>query len=64
MHNCGVTINVVFRYSCRYTAYHTQNNNHLDQNIGIISHKRSMLVNDNTVDYNVSQEKKKLSRNY
>jgi len=44
MRNCGVTKNVVFGCSCRYTVYHTQNNNHLDQNIGIIWHKRSMLV--------------------
>ena len=63
MRNCGVTKNVVFGYSCRYTVYHTQNNNHLDQNIGTIWHKRRMLVNDNTAEY-VSQEKKKLSRNY
>jgi len=54
----------VFGYSCRCTVYHTQNNNDLDQNIGIIWHKRSMLVNDNAAEYNVSQEKKKLSRNY
>jgi len=54
----------VCRCSCRYTLYHTQNSNHLDQNIGIIWHKRSLLVNDNTVGYNVSQEKKTLSRNY
>ena len=60
MRNCGVTKNVVFGYSCRYTVCHTQNNNHLDQNISIIWHKRSMLVNDNTAEYNVSQEK----RNY
>jgi len=58
MHNCRVTKNVVFGYSCRYTVYHTQNNNHLDQNIGTVWHKRSMLVNDNTAEYNVSQEKK------
>jgi len=64
MRNCGVTKNVVFRCICRYTVYHTENSNHLDQNIGIIWHKRSMLVNDNTAEYNVSQEKKKLSRNY
>jgi len=44
MRNCGVTKNVVFGYSCRYTVDHTQNNNHIDQNIGIIWHKRSMLV--------------------
>ena len=56
MRNCGVTKNV-FGHSCRYTVYHTQNNNHLDQNNGIIWHKRSMLVNDNTAEYNVSQEK-------
>jgi len=30
----------------------------IDQNIGIIWHKRSVLVNDNTAEYNVSQEKK------
>jgi len=28
-------------------VYHTQNSNHLDQNIGKIWHKRSMLVNKN-----------------
>jgi len=60
--------NVVCRCSYRYTLYHTENSNHLDQNIGIIWHKRSMLVNDTvilrSVEYNVSQEKKKLSRNY
>jgi len=64
MRNCGVRKNVVFGNSCRYTVYHTQNNNHLDQNIGIIWHKRGMLVNDNTAEYNVSQEKRELSRNY
>jgi len=53
--------NVVCRCSCRYTVYQTENSNHLDQNIGIIWHKRSMLVNDNTAKYNISQEKKKLS---
>jgi len=65
MCNCGVTKNVVCRCSCsRYTVYHTENSKHLDQTIGIIWHKRSMLVTDNTVEYNVSQEKKKLSRYY
>jgi len=58
MSNCGVSKNVVLGYSCRYTVYHTQNNNHLDENIGIIWHKRRILVNDNTAEYNVSQEKK------
>jgi len=55
MRICGVTKNIVFGYSCRYTVYHTQNNNYHDQNIGIIWHKRSMLVNGNTAKYNVSQ---------
>jgi len=49
---------VACRCSCRYTLYHTENSNHLDQNLGIIWHKCSMLVNDNTAEYNVSQEKK------
>jgi len=49
MRNCGVTKNVVCRCSCRHpTRFFTQkNSNHLDQTIGIIWHKRSMLVNDN-----------------
>ena len=50
MRNSRVTKNVICRCSCRYTLYHTENNNHLDQNIGIIWHKRSMFVNDNTVE--------------
>jgi len=61
MRNCVVTKNVVFGYSCRYTVYHIENSNHLEQNIDIIWHKCSMLVNGNTAEYNVSQEKKKLS---
>jgi len=61
MHNCGVTKNVVCSCNCRYTVYHTENGNHREQNIGIVWHKRSMFVNDNTEEYNVSQEKKKLS---
>jgi len=47
MRNCGVIKNVVCRCSCRYTVYHTKTSNHLGQNIGIIWHNRSMLVNDN-----------------
>jgi len=43
-----------------YTVYHTENSNHLGQNIGIIWHKRSMLVKDDTAEYIVSQE----NRNY
>jgi len=57
MHDCIVTKNVC-RCSCRYMFYHTENSNHLHQNIGIIWLKRSMLVNDNTAENNVSQEKK------
>jgi len=58
MRNGGVTKNAVSRWSCRYTVYHTENYNYLDQHIGIIWHKGSMLVNDNTAEYNVSQGKK------
>jgi len=58
MRNCGVTKNIVCRCSNRYTVYHTENSNNLDQDIGINWHKRSMLVNDNyrAAEYNVSQE--------
>ena len=45
-----VTRNIVCRCSCSYTLCHTQNNNHVDQNVDIIWHKRSMLVNDNTAE--------------
>jgi len=38
--------------------YHTQNSNHLDQNIGLNKHKFSLLVHDNITECNVSQEKK------
>jgi len=48
----------VCRCSCRYTVYHTENSNQLDQHIAIIWHKRSMLVNDNAAECNVSQEKR------
>jgi len=47
----------VCRCSCRYTVYHTENSNHLDQTIGIIRHKRSILVNDNTVEYNLKKKR-------
>jgi len=50
MRNCGVTKNVVCKCSCTYTVYHTENSNHLDQNIGVIWHKGSVLVNDNTAE--------------
>jgi len=56
--------NIVCRFSWRDMFYRTENSNHFDQNIFIIWHKRSMLVKDNTAEYNVFQEKKKLSRNY
>ena len=52
--NCGVTTNAM----CRYTVYHTENTNHLDQHIGIIWHTRSMLVTNNTAECNVSQDKR------
>jgi len=58
MRNCGVRKNVACRCSCRYTVYHPEKNNHLDQNTDIIWHKRSMLVNDNTGECNVSQAKR------
>jgi len=64
MRNCGVTKQVVCRCGCRYTVYHTENSNHLEQNIGIIRHKRSMLVYDNTAEYKIFSRKKKPSRNY
>jgi len=48
MRNCGVRKNVVCRCSCM--VYHTEYNNHRDQIIGIIWHKRRMLVNDNTME--------------
>jgi len=41
--------------------YNTQNSNDLDQNIGLNKHILSMLVNDNTAECEVSQEKDKLS---
>jgi len=62
MCNCGVTKTVVCRCRCRYAVYHTENSNHLDQNIGIIWHKRSMLVNDNTAQCNVSQAKETITK--
>jgi len=43
MLNCGVTKNVVCWCGCRYTVYHTENSNHLDQYIGTVWHRRSML---------------------
>jgi len=52
MRNCG----------CRYTVYHTENSSHLGQNIGIIWHKRSVLVNDNTGECNVSQKKETVTK--
>jgi len=57
-HNGIATKNVVCRCCCRYTLHHIKNSNHLGQNIGIIWQKRSMLVNDNTAEYNVSHEKR------
>ena len=36
-------------------SHHTQNNNHLEQNIGLNKHKVCLLVNDNIVECSVSQ---------
>jgi len=41
--------------------YHTQNSNHFNQNTGLIffnKHQLSLLVNDNTAEFNVFQVKK------
>jgi len=47
-------------------VYHTEYSNHLDQIIGIIWYKRSMLVGDNTAECGIwcFSKKKKFSRNY
>ena len=60
MRNYGLTKQVVCSCGCRYTVYHTENSSHREQNIGIIWHKRSMLVNDNnTAEYIMFLKKKK-----
>jgi len=59
MRNCGVTKTVVCTCSCRYTVHYTENSNHLEQNIGIIWRKRTMLVNNNT--RNITFLKKKIN---
>jgi len=64
MRNCGVTKNFVCRCSCRYRIYHTENSNHLDQNIGIIWHKHSMLVNDTVILRSVEYIVLTKKRNY
>ena len=56
MRNYRETKDFVCRCGCMYTIYHTENSNNFDQNIGIIRHKRSMLVNNNTAEKNVSQK--------
>jgi len=43
-------------------VHHTQNNNHLDQNIGLIKHKLSFLVNDNAAECNISQKKETITK--
>jgi len=43
----------------RNTVYHTENSIHLDQNIGIIWHKRNMLVNDDTAECGICFSEKK-----
>jgi len=58
MRNCGITKTCAGVVAgARFITLKI--GNHLEQNIGIIWHERSMLVNDNTVDYNASQAKKK-----
>jgi len=44
--------------SVGYIFCHTQNSNHLDQNIDINKFKLSLLVNDNSAECNVSQEER------
>jgi len=56
MLNGGVSKNVVYGYSCRYTQfYHTKIATTLAKTLA-----RSLLVKDNTAERNVPQEK----RNY
>ena len=56
--NCGGSENVEYGYSSRYTVYHTKNSIHLEQNvIGSNKYRLSLLVNDDTAECNVSQEK-------
>ena len=50
----------MFGYNCRYTVCHAQNNNHLNQTIGIIWHKRGILVKDDTTEWIFLKKK----RNY
>jgi len=52
---------VVCMGSCRYTVYHTENSNQLYQNIGIILHKHSLLVNDNTAECGIMFLQKKIN---
>jgi len=59
MRNCGVSINVVYGYSCKCTVL-----SHLNQTNCLSKHKFSLLSNDNAAECNVSQETMKLSRNY
>ena len=43
-------------------VHHTQNSNHLDQNIDLSKHKLSLLVNDNAAECNVSQKKETITK--
>jgi len=60
--NCGIK-HVVNGTAAGRRFYHTQNSNHLDQNIGLNKHNLSLLVHDNIAECNVSQERKWLSWN-
>jgi len=65
MRNCALSKTVMYVGVAAGTRlYHIRNSNHFDQNICLNKHKLRLLVNDNTAKCNVSQEIKKLSRNY
>jgi len=61
MRNCGVTKKLCWGRAAGTRFITPKIATTLTKNIGIIWHKRSMLVNDNTAECNISQEKKKLS---
>jgi len=46
----------------RKMVHHTQNSNHLDQNIDLSKHKLTLLVNDNAAECNVAQKKETITK--
>jgi len=62
MGNCAVSKTHCVGVAAGTRFYHTQNSNHLDQNINLNKHKHSLLVNANTAEYNVSQNKKTITK--